>query len=84
LFLFALPLAPMLAPYWLFAQLADTSAAKPAPRADANSQLAHQQLLEKARKGGIDVYFVGDSITRRWGATDPPGDNHLGNSVCVG
>ena len=34
--------------------------------------LAHEQLLEKARTGGIDVYFVGDSITRRWGATDYP------------
>jgi lysophospholipase L1-like esterase len=33
---------------------------------------AHQQLLEKAQKGGIDVYFEGDSITRRWGATDYP------------
>ncbi len=29
-------------------------------------------MLEKARKGGIDVYSVGDSITRRWGATDYP------------
>jgi lysophospholipase L1-like esterase len=44
----------------------------PAPRADENSKIAHQQLLEKAAKGGIDVYFVGDSITRRWGATDYP------------
>ena len=34
--------------------------------------IAHEQLLEKARTGGIDVYFVGDSITRRWGATDYP------------
>ena len=34
--------------------------------------IAHEQLLEKARKGGIDVYFEGDSITRRWGATDYP------------
>jgi lysophospholipase L1-like esterase len=42
------------------------------PRSDRNSVLAHQQLLEKARTGGIDVYFVGDSITRRWGATDYP------------
>jgi lysophospholipase L1-like esterase len=42
------------------------------PRADANSALAHQQLLEKAKQGGIDVYFEGDSITRRWGATDYP------------
>jgi lysophospholipase L1-like esterase len=33
--------------------------------------LAHQQLLKKARQGGIDLFFVGDSITRRWGATDP-------------
>jgi lysophospholipase L1-like esterase len=41
-------------------------------RTDPNSLLAHAQLLEKARKGGIDVYFEGDSITRRWGATDYP------------
>ena len=33
---------------------------------------AHAQLLEKAKKGGIDIYFEGDSITRRWGATDYP------------
>jgi lysophospholipase L1-like esterase len=33
--------------------------------------LAHEQLLQKAKRGGIDVYFLGDSITRRWGATDP-------------
>src|SRR5687768_4540955 len=45
---------------------------RPAPRTDRNSQIAHEQLLEKAKKGGIDVYFVGDSITRRWGATDYP------------
>src|SRR2546422_3788243 len=45
---------------------------QPAPRNDRNSQLAHEQLIEKARRGKIDVYFVGDSITRRWGATDYP------------
>ncbi|HTM03198.1 MAG TPA: GDSL-type esterase/lipase family protein [Vicinamibacterales bacterium] len=44
----------------------------PSPRTDENSKIAHQQLLEKARRGGIDVYFIGDSITRRWGATDYP------------
>src|SRR4029453_8929901 len=44
----------------------------PAPRADANSSLAHKDLLDKAAKGGIDVYFEGDSIVRRWGATDYP------------
>ena len=42
------------------------------PRADQNSQAAHEQLLQKARQGRIDVYFEGDSITRRWGATDYP------------
>jgi lysophospholipase L1-like esterase len=40
------------------------------PRTDANSQIAHQQLVEKARRGGIDIYFEGDSITRRWGTSD--------------
>ena len=42
------------------------------PRNDANSALAHQQLIEKAKQGRIDIYFIGDSITRRWGATDYP------------
>ncbi len=42
------------------------------PRNDANSRLAHEQLLQKARSGRVDTYFLGDSITRRWGATDYP------------
>ena len=45
---------------------------KAAARTDQNSMAAHAQLLEKARTGGIDIYFIGDSITRRWGATDYP------------
>jgi lysophospholipase L1-like esterase len=45
---------------------------QPAPRADQNSMTAHAQLVKKARTGRIDVYFVGDSITRRWGALDYP------------
>jgi lysophospholipase L1-like esterase len=45
---------------------------QPVPRTDRNSLIAHEQLLEKAGKGGIDIYFEGDSITRRWGATDYP------------
>jgi lysophospholipase L1-like esterase len=48
------------------------AADRAAPRTDQNSLTAHTQLLEKARTGRIDVYFLGDSITRRWGATDYP------------
>jgi lysophospholipase L1-like esterase len=48
------------------------SAAVPAARTDANSMTAHAQLLEKTHGGRIDVYFEGDSIVRRWGATDYP------------
>jgi lysophospholipase L1-like esterase len=44
----------------------------PVPRTDTNSRIAHAQLLDKARLGRIDIYFEGDSITRRWGATDYP------------
>ena len=40
------------------------------PRADQNSRIAHEQLLNKARTGRIDIYFEGDSITRRWGCSD--------------
>src|SRR5262249_5678085 len=45
---------------------------QPRARTDPNSPTAHRQLLDKATRGRIDVYFVGDSITRRWGATDYP------------
>ncbi len=45
---------------------------RPVPRSDRNSLLAHAELLAKAKQGRIDVYFVGDSITRRWGALDYP------------
>lgn len=52
---------------------------QPAPRLDANSQLAHHQLVAKARQGGIDIYFEGDSITRRWGTSDPQYAANLAN-----
>jgi (4-O-methyl)-D-glucuronate---lignin esterase len=58
------------------ARQADAAAAElawvAAPRRDQNSMLAHAQLVEKSKRGTIDVYFVGDSITRRWGALDYP------------
>jgi len=54
------------------AQDALTPADRPVPREDENSKRAHEQLVEKRTKGRIDVYFVGDSIARRWGATDYP------------
>ena len=44
----------------------------PLPRNDADSREAHKQLFAKTKQGRIDVYFQGDSITRRWGATDYP------------
>jgi lysophospholipase L1-like esterase len=58
---------------------APEGAGRPAPRADRNSQIAHAQLVEKAGKGGIDVYFVGDSITRRWGTSDEQYEEFLAN-----
>jgi len=45
---------------------------QPVLRDDPNALIAHADLLEKARHGHIDIYFEGDSITRRWGATDYP------------
>lgn len=44
----------------------------PLQRNDANSKEAHKQLVAKTKLGKVDVYFQGDSITRRWGATDYP------------
>jgi len=54
------------------AEAQTTAADQPVARTDPNSMTAHAQLLEKANKGKIDIYFEGDSITRRWGATDYP------------
>jgi lysophospholipase L1-like esterase len=64
--------APAVAAAPTTAEAAPLPADQPVSRTDANSLLAHAQLLEKAKQGGIDVYFEGDSITRRWGATDYP------------
>jgi cephalosporin-C deacetylase-like acetyl esterase/lysophospholipase L1-like esterase len=58
---------------------AQPPADQPVERTDANSRLAHKQLLEKAARGGIDVYFLGDSITRRWGTSDPQYADFLAN-----
>jgi lysophospholipase L1-like esterase len=44
----------------------------PFPPWSENGRIAHGQLVEKAHSGRIDLYFLGDSITRRWGATDYP------------
>ncbi|HEY6123838.1 MAG TPA: GDSL-type esterase/lipase family protein [Steroidobacteraceae bacterium] len=68
---------------WLSALVAGRSPFEPSdvatPRTDANSKLAHEQLLAKRKAGQIDVYFMGDSITRRWGATDPQYQDLLAN-----
>ncbi len=66
--LVALPIFAALLAALAHAEPAD----QPVPRTDANSRRAHEQLLAKARQGRIDIYFAGDSITRRWGATDYP------------
>ncbi|PWT87717.1 MAG: hypothetical protein C5B55_14320 [Blastocatellia bacterium] len=51
----------------------------PSPRTDQNSMTAHAELLEKSKKGRIDVYFEGDSITRRWGTSDEQYKHFLAN-----
>jgi lysophospholipase L1-like esterase len=55
------------------------AADRPTPRTDANSKIAHEQLVAKARHGGIDLYFLGDSITRRWGSSDVQYQDMLAN-----
>jgi lysophospholipase L1-like esterase len=43
-----------------------------APQENPLFMPAHRALLRKSKLGVIDVYFLGDSITRRWQATDYP------------
>jgi (4-O-methyl)-D-glucuronate---lignin esterase len=64
---------------WPLMAMAQTPADHPVPRFDANSKLAHQQLIEKAKQGGIDIYFEGDSIVRRWGCSDEQYKDMLAN-----
>jgi cephalosporin-C deacetylase-like acetyl esterase/lysophospholipase L1-like esterase len=68
---------------WMSALVAGRSPIEPpdlaTPRTDANSKLAHEDLLAKRKAGQVDVYFAGDSITRRWGATDPQYQDLLAN-----
>jgi cephalosporin-C deacetylase len=49
------------------------------PRTDDNSRKAHEELLAKRKAGQIDVYFAGDSITRRWGTSDEQWKDLLAN-----
>jgi lysophospholipase L1-like esterase len=74
-FMIAVALAATLS----LAPLALAAADQAAPRTDNNSKLAHTQLLEKAKKGGIDIYFEGDSIVRRWGCSDAAYKDYLAN-----
>jgi cephalosporin-C deacetylase-like acetyl esterase/lysophospholipase L1-like esterase len=68
---------------WMAALLAGRSPIERAdvavPRSDQNSRIAHEQLLAKRKAGQIDVYFVGDSITRRWGTSDEQWKDLLAN-----
>ncbi len=68
---------------WLGALVAGRPAIERAdvalPRTDENSRLAHEQLLAKRKAGQIDVYFLGDSITRRWGTSDAQYQDLLAN-----
>ena len=51
----------------------------PSSRTDTNSVIAHFQLVQKAAIGGIDVYFEGDSIIRRWGTSDTAWKDNYAN-----
>jgi lysophospholipase L1-like esterase len=54
------------------ANLPAQRAAQPAPQSNPLFRAAHEALLRKKSQGVIDVYFLGDSITRRWQGTDYP------------
>src|SRR5262245_7930842 len=60
-------------------QMNSVPADQPSARTDQNSMIAHQELLAKTRQGSIDVYFEGDSITRRWGTSDEQYQKFLKN-----
>jgi cephalosporin-C deacetylase-like acetyl esterase/lysophospholipase L1-like esterase len=68
---------------WLKTLVAGGKVFEPAdvatPRTDPNSRKAHEDLLAKRTRGQIDAYFIGDSIMRRWGTSDPQWAELLAN-----
>lgn len=52
--------------------VAACAAQEPVPQDNPLFMPAHEALLAKTKQGVIDVYFLGDSITRRWHANDYP------------
>jgi len=55
-------------------------AVRPAPQHNPLFLPAHEALLKKRTQGVIDVYFLGDSITRRWHANDYPRHQQVWNA----
>lgn len=47
-------------------ELKSNTAVRPAPREEESWQKRHQRFLDRARKGDVDVLFLGDSITQGW------------------
>ncbi len=45
---------------------ADNTAIKPSERKDKGSVARHERFVGIAKKGGVDVLFLGDSITQGW------------------
>jgi lysophospholipase L1-like esterase len=41
-----------------------------------NPAKLHEAFLKRARKGGVDLLFLGDSITRGWSRADEEGEDH--------
>ncbi|HZT81167.1 MAG TPA: GDSL-type esterase/lipase family protein [Gemmataceae bacterium] len=44
----------------------ENSAVKPRQRKDKAAVTRHEAFLQRAQKGGVDVLFLGDSITQGW------------------
>src|SRR5690242_16347790 len=59
----------MAGPWALAGDRAGGTATEPAPRTGAWMDL-HKSYIERARKGSIDLLFLGDSITQGWAEND--------------
>ena len=54
------------------------TAVKPADRKDKGWVKLHESFLERAKKGDVDVLFLGDSITQGWGGAKEVWDKSFG------
>src|SRR5438270_13086111 len=58
----------------LIGDRSENPAVVPAPQAEAWWMARHEEQVHRAKRGGVDLLFIGDSITQNYEKPGPPPD----------